>query len=52
MGDENKKAEEIAQEASEELNLDDLDEVAGGVGLKNVQKVQTTDISQSTTSRI
>ena len=36
----------------EELNLDDIEQVAGGVGLRNRKKVQTADIDDNTISRI
>ena len=48
------KEQEMAQnkEVKQELDLDELDQVAGGASLRNVQKVQTTDISENTRSKI
>ena len=55
MGDvkeELKNAAEAVEQAAEELDLDALDDVAGGASLRNVKKIDTTDISTSTTNRI
>ena len=48
----NAATEEKKTSSSEELDLDALDQVAGGVGLRDVKKVKTTDISQDTIRRI
>lgn len=37
---------------SKELDLDDLDQVTGGVGIKNVSKKTTTSKSQDTNSKL
>ena len=52
MKDEIKKAADAVEEAVDELDLDALDDVAGGASLRNVKKIQTTDISTSTTNRV
>ncbi|MBR4759260.1 MAG: hypothetical protein IK078_03825 [Lachnospiraceae bacterium] len=52
MNDDIKKVSDAAEQASEELDLDALDDVAGGASLRNVKKIDTTDISTSTTNRI
>lgn len=47
MAEENKN-----KEMEEELNLDALEEVTGGSGLRTVKKVQTYDISEDTKAKI
>lgn len=37
---------------SKELDLDDLDQVTGGVGIKDVSKKTTTSKSQDTNSKL
>lgn len=53
---ENKETQKIdaenAEMEMEELNMDDIEQVAGGVGLRNRQKVKTADIDDNTISRI
>ncbi len=51
---ENKDLQEENSGAEEELELDleDLEDVSGGVSLRNVGKVKTTPISQDTIGRI
>ncbi len=46
--DENKNAEM----QMDELNLDDIENVAGGGGLRNVERVQTHDIDDNTRFRV
>lgn len=48
MAEENKNKEM----EEEELNLDELEEVTGGSGLRTVKKVQTYDISEDTKAKI
>lgn len=37
---------------AKELDLTELDQVAGGVSLRDVDKIETTDISDDTKSKI
>ena len=46
------KEMEQDKEVRQELDLDELDQVAGGASLRNVKKIQTTDISDNTRSKI
>ncbi|NMB98157.1 MAG: hypothetical protein GYA02_16390 [Clostridiaceae bacterium] len=49
----NNKANNQKEEVNErELEISELDEVAGGISLRDVDKVDTTDISDSTKSKI
>jgi hypothetical protein len=43
---------EVKTEEEEELDLDDLEQVSGGVSLRNVKKVKTVEIDQDTINRI
>ncbi len=54
MSEMSKEQEALNQKKDEkqELDLDALDQVAGGASLRNVQKIQTTDISENTRQRI
>lgn len=51
MSDE-KELEKETMVQEEELDLDDLEQVSGGAGLRSVKKVKTTDIDGSTISKI
>lgn len=46
------KENENNVKSSKELDLDDLDQVTGGVGIKNVSKKTTTSKSQDTNSKL
>ncbi len=52
MSEENKKTNAPAEEEEQEISLDDLDEVAGGVSLRDAPKQKTTQISSDTIHRI
>lgn len=51
MADE-KELEKETEVQEEELDLDDLEQVSGGAGLRSVKKIQTTDIGIKTIGRI
>lgn len=51
MADE-KELEKETEVQEEELDLDDLEQVSGGAGLRSVKKARTTDIDTKTISRI
>ncbi len=50
--EENAKNPEVQNPEAEELSMDDLDQVSGGAGLRNVKKVKTTEISSDTIRKI
>lgn len=47
-----KELENVTSDEDLELAEEDLEEVSGGTGLRNVQKVETTDISENTLKKV